>query len=998
MDTDRNLLFGVIAFQVDLLDAAQFAEGCNAWAARRNTALADVLVERGWLTAVDREHVEWLLERKLKKHGNDAGASFAAAVTPEAHRILALGDDPAIQSSLAKLSHEPLEETLTVQPVPPARRDRYTLTTLHAKGGIGQVWRAHDAQLGRDIALKELRPERARDARLQRYFVAEAQVTGQLEHPGIIPVYELAQPGNEGSPFYTMRFVEGRTFTAAIRANHDKRQTGAAGPLDFRGLVDAFVKVCQTLAYAHARGVIHRDLKGSNIVLGDFGEVIVLDWGFAKVLGQPEPERPSPPVVVAARDAADRTESGDVIGTPAYMAPEQAEGRLDQIDCRTDVYGLGAILYEILTGQPPFSGAFADEVMRRVCEEAPARPRSLDAGVPPALEAVCLKALAKQPAERYPSAADLAHEVQQWLADEPVTVYREPLSIRLGRWGRRHRTAVVSVGVGLAAAVLFLAVLAGVIEQGRRRSVAEQQRTEDARRKTRAALDDVGSEAIDTLLTQQKELTPEHKQLLRKMLAMYKEFAEDPGASPQTREEVADAHARMGRIRHRLGESEDAETAYGRARDLYARLAADFPSVPRYRLRLANSYNNLANLLQTKDGPEKTEPAYQASITILEQLATDFPKVPLYRLELARGHQNLAALLEATGQYEPAKKAYHAALQMKKQLADDFPEEPQYGQSLALSYSNLANLLVSKGELEEAEKAYHDAITIQKQLVGQFPQEPLYRKNLAQSQSSLGTVLEAKNDRHNEAKAAYEGAIAIQKDLVREFPALPEYREHLGATENNLAKLQGDRGQHRDAERTFQDALHIQQQLVAEFPTTSEYRNDLARTMINMARWLSANQQLVQARELLEKAEPHHRAALNGNAKNPSYQELFRMNRITLATTLAALGDHAAALQTAEQLSRLGWDPPAEAYDAACALALCIPLTGKKGNLSESQIKAQAQEYGDRAMAMLRLAVTKGYSDGNHMKEDQDLASLRKRDDFQKLLAELLRHHKGMPP
>ena len=231
-----------------------------------------------------------------------------------------------------------------------------------------------------------------------------------------MPVYELARRPEDGQPFYTMRFIRGRTLTDAIRAYHDQRAAGRADPLERVALLNAFVAICNAVAYAHSRGVIHRDLKGQNVVLGDFGEVVVLDWGFAKVLDRPG--RPRRGRGRAARRSCSprrrrpgHTVPGQVLGTPAYMAPEQAEGRADRIDRRTDVYGLGAILYELLTGRPPFAGADAADVLRQVAGgRAAAAAAGLGRGAA-ALEAVCLRALARQPDGRYASAAELAREV-----------------------------------------------------------------------------------------------------------------------------------------------------------------------------------------------------------------------------------------------------------------------------------------------------------------------------------------------------------------------------------------------------------------------------------------------------------------------------------------------------------------------------------------------------------------------------------------------------------
>jgi PAS domain S-box-containing protein len=399
MGADRNLLFGVLALQADLIDRGQFVEACTLWGARKTVPLADLLVERGWLLPGDRAHVDYLVERKLQKHGGDVTASLAT-----------VGDD--VRRSLAGLP--PTEPAATLEYLP-APCERYARTCLHATGGIGRVWLAHDCDLRRDVALKEIRPERAGDAGLRARFLQEARITGQLEHPGVVPVYELIrQPGGQ-QPFYTMRFVKGRTLSEAARTWHEARRAGRADSLAMLGLLNAFAAVCNTVAYAHSRGVIHRDLKGQNVVLGDFGEVVVLDWGLAKLIGRPEEGSDGAPRADQPQDSGDGlTLEGQTVGTPAYMAPEQAAGRPDLIDRHTDVYGLGAVLYEILTGGPPFSGPDTGAVLRRVQEEEPVPPHQRWPEVPPALEAVCLRALAKRPADRPAGAADLALEVQGW--------------------------------------------------------------------------------------------------------------------------------------------------------------------------------------------------------------------------------------------------------------------------------------------------------------------------------------------------------------------------------------------------------------------------------------------------------------------------------------------------------------------------------------------------------------------------------------------------------
>ena len=281
--------------------------------------------------------------------------------------------------------------------------------------------------MGRDVALKELCPEKAWIPEVQARFLKEARITGQLEHPGIIPIYELATRSSDQQPFYTMRFVKGRTLTEAVRAYHQKRQAGQADLLELLALLNGFVMVCQTIAYAHERGVIHRDLKGENIALGDFGEVVVLDWGLAKLADRHEGQADMWPAGQDSEDIGDAglTVQGQALGTPSFMAPEQATGRLDLISRRTDVYGLGAILYEILTGRPPFTGSDTCEVLRKVREEEPVPPRQLCPDAPPELEALCLRALAKQPEDRCVDAAEVAQKCsngwRNWLNENRQT-------------------------------------------------------------------------------------------------------------------------------------------------------------------------------------------------------------------------------------------------------------------------------------------------------------------------------------------------------------------------------------------------------------------------------------------------------------------------------------------------------------------------------------------------------------------------------------------------
>src|SRR5262245_56231875 len=475
MDTERDLLFGLLALRAGLIQARPLAAAWAAWSARPDRPFAELLVEWGHLTRADSAAVEVLLEQETKKQ--DSKSPGLSADERVRRALAALEEFEAGGEPTGPPSTAPGAAVSKPGPAP-RTGPRYALIREHGSGGIGRVWVAWDHDLNREVALKELLPEWAERSELRQRFLDEARITGQLEHPGIVPVHDLARPADHHSPSYTMRLVKGRSLDAAVKAYHQRRLAGQAQPLERAALLQAFVQVCQAVAYAHDRGVIHRDLKGQNVVLGDYGEVIVLDWGLAKLVGQPEGSTPLPAVTLEPAETHDPSLPGTLLGTPSYMAPEQAAGRQDLVDRRTDVYGLGAMLYEVLTGRPPFTGSDKEEVRRQVGTAPPAHPCAVCPSAPPALAAVCLRALAKEPGQRYASALELAEEVRRWLADEPVRAYPEPWGRRLVRWGRRHR-AWVRAGAAAVLAVTTVSVLATLLIAGAwRREQSNRQQAE----------------------------------------------------------------------------------------------------------------------------------------------------------------------------------------------------------------------------------------------------------------------------------------------------------------------------------------------------------------------------------------------------------------------------------------------------------------------------------------------------------------------------------------
>jgi tetratricopeptide (TPR) repeat protein len=1015
---------------------------------------------------------------------------------------------------------------------------RYQLLEPIGHGGMGVVWRAHDLQLNREVAVKLLRERRAADSPTATRFRAEGQLTAQLQHPGIPAVHELGTLP-DGRPFLALKLVKGQTLANLLQGRDRERASDDRGQF-----LAIFEQVCHAVGYAHAHHVIHRDLKPSNVMVGAFGEVQVMDWGLAKVLDDtstPRQQVPTDPQAtvdrVTAMDTPERgdlaTRTGSVLGTPAYMPPEQAGGEVRRLDARSDVFGLGAILCQILTGRPPYRSSDANQVrLQAVRGETAEAFAALDAcGAEPDLIALCKRCLAFKQEDRPADGTAVAQEVARIRHEaearaRQAEMARARAEVAAAEQGKRRRL-VQGAGV-LIAAVLLIGLAASLWQMNRAiyaeaqavsnaelaqtneaKAIQERdakdaalkaeqkalaaksaaleaerqarQAEKEARDRAMAALRLMTDEMVEHQLARNPTLTEANKAFLRKVIKHFEGFAAITANDADSRAIRAEGYARVGLMRHRLGELKEAEAAYRDALTLYKQLVADFPTDPRFRDHLAAIHNNLGNLLHDTGRLKQAEAALTDALAIYKQLAADFPTVPVYRQDLATSHNDLALLLDATGRLKEAEAAYREALAIQKRLAADFPTRPEFRETLAHGLGNLGKVLLATGRLKEAEAAYREALAIQKRLAADFPARPDYRQDLAKSHTNLGIVLEATN-RLKEAEAAWREALTIQKQLAAEFPTRPDFREQLATCYSNLVKLLGATGRLKEAvtagrdalairkqlaaefptrpdfrqdlaqslgnlglmlgatgdlkeaEAAFTDALALQKQLVAEFPTRSDFRQELARCHYGLglllrdtgrpqeaeAAWreaLAIQKQLAAefpnnpdlrnnlagtlvqlamlrwdfaaAKKYLTEAEPHHLAALKANPRNPTYRLYYHNNLFVLTQAQAGLLDQAAAVQAAQTLRDLDWGQPSNTYDAACALALCIPIVQKHEKLDAEKRKAAVQFYGDKAMEMLRLAVEKGWKNAAHMEKDSDLDPLRSRADFQKLLQEL---------
>lgn len=473
MDRDKNLLFGVLAVQLRRITSTQLVEAAALWLAEPSQPLADRLIQLGALTPEDRDFLDSIVENTLHLHNEDAYQAYTSLAGHETwqHAVASAPDSEAAKtiSTVLGLPLHVIDLSSGSISAVSETPGRYSRTSEYARGGMGRILLVHDQFLDRDIALKELlpfdsvvedidtrppeSPVRA-SAQLVGRFLREARVTGQLEHPSIVPVYELGRRPN-GTLYYTMKLVRGQTLSRAI---HD-----ALSLPERLKLLSHVVDLCQALAYAHSRHVIHRDIKPSNIMIGGFGETVVIDWGLAKILGQEDIYQENLQSTWSKLAGSDdlvppQTEAGAALGTPHYMSPEQASGNIESIDERSDVYALGAVLYELLTGRAPFLGRTTHEILHDVVHTGPKPVLDVVPDAPLELVQICAKAMAMEPGDRYQSAKELADDLIRFQTGALVRSYAYSPRELLVHYYRKHRAVWNTAAAGLIALLMVASV------------------------------------------------------------------------------------------------------------------------------------------------------------------------------------------------------------------------------------------------------------------------------------------------------------------------------------------------------------------------------------------------------------------------------------------------------------------------------------------------------------------------------------------------------------
>jgi tetratricopeptide (TPR) repeat protein len=758
--------------------------------------------------------------------------------------------------------------------LPVVGRQHYAIEGEFARGGMGRILSARDRRLGRTVALKELQAAASPDA---RRFVREALVTARLQHPAIVPIYEAGR-WPDGVPFYAMKLVSGRSLDVLIRA----AEGGLLGRL---ALLPHLLAVAEAVAYAHGQHIIHRDLKPANVLVGGFGETVVVDWGLAKDLGAPAAADDEPAPGVGAGGGGENTVVGTVLGTPAYMAPEQARG--EAVDERADVYALGAMLYYLLAGTPPRSGTTVREVLAAAASERPLPVTEREPATPPDLAAIVEKAMELDTARRYPTARELAEDLRRFQTGQLVSAHRYSPGELLRRWVRQHRAAVtVAAVLGLA---LATAVTGGFLAVRRQARIAEAER--DRARMAAAEAVQVNAFLREMLGSADPRTSGKEVTVASVLDRASERLDEQLGGQPEVKSSL---QLTLGQTYQGLGLLDPAERLVRAALEARSKLhGADTGDVARAR-------EALASVLLDRGDLTAAEALYREAIATLDRLGEEGSAQALSaRADLATTLQNLGRLDEAEALHRDVLE------RQRRGLGADSAE-------VAVSINNLGVVLGQRGDWRGAEALHRESLEIIRRVKG--PRNP----DVAAALTTVAAAMEAQGSLAG-AEALYRESLGLRLEILG--------AEHPDTVRSvyALAYLLRSRGAAREAEALCREALALRGRVLPDsHPMVAAILQVLGLSLVEQGRPVEAEPALRESLELRRRGLPagHWLIASSEGvlgdclAKRGRFGEAEALLLRSLGQLAGSMGeDHERAVEARRKLVALyeAWGKPSRA-------------------------------------------------------------------------------------
>ena len=792
----------------------------------------------------------------------------------------------------------------------------YKLLQQIGEGGMGVVYMAEQTEpVKRKVALKVIKAGMDSQQVIAR-FEAERQALAMMDHVNIARVLD-AGTTESGRPYFVMELIHGVPITKYCDDHH----------LTPRERLELYVPVCQAIQHAHQKGIIHRDIKPSNVMVTLYdGKPVpkVIDFGVAKATEQKLTERTL------------FTQYGTMVGTLEYMSPEQAEMSAMGVDTRSDIYSLGVLLYELLTGSTPLSHkrmkeASYAEILRLIKEEEPPRPstRLSESGgalasisaqrqMEPAeltkvvrgeLDWIVMKCLEKDRDRRYETANSFIADVQRYLSDEPVQACPPTAWYRFRKFARRNRRALATAAAGVL--VLVMAVVGLTVSNVR--ITEEEARTKQAlveakvnlvaahkQRERAEANFERAMYVVEKMLmrtsTEHLASVPKMEQVRQRLVedaqALYQGFLDQESSDPEVRKQTGRVYLRMAEMYRHLGQPALAEEACRKGLDVARKLVTDFPNVPSYGAQLAAVHTTLGHFLRQMPGRrQEAEETIHQALLLQKKLADDFPRNTAYRLTLADNYHELGYLLWTCGRSQEAEEAYRQALQLQRELVAESPTNATF-------QSRLCHMLNSWGILLRADNRLGEAERVHREVLGILDCLPAEIKELARTHGHLALVLRQLG-RAEDAENATRHALGFSQVEAAESPSVATYRQELALRHRQLAILLAATARPQEAEKAYRQALDVQKKLLEEFPGLTACRGHMAMTQNDLGNLLASTDRLREAEEFFQHAADGFREALRLEPGNPD--ALDPLARLLATCPLPQFRDAGRAVELAQQ-------------------------------------------------------------------------------------------------